>query len=1059
MSIRVVAIVLLPAVLATSAEQRQATDVVCFPMADTAPWQEVQARSGVVRSGRYKGMIDYNATSRPTSVGAVPYSVHYALIVGKEGEQVGPDSILKPREGLAGIGLAKPTSANWYSLAAVDVSVNGRSMGEVRGKMWQRRMANREEVQMRWAAPEGKTTLTFAVCDGDDHLRVRGEVEPTTEIYSLDVTLRCFPGGFRQPRDRRVSTAKRELKAGQRFALQLDEFWIHYWDAVLDYAKDPKRSQGSCALMSLPEEAPIVRVNVGEYAVTTTLSYPPRTRRFQLALWELPRLSVAQARARLEEVTEGIEPALGRSPSAPVPHEGVAPGEIVAAGRPRATLVVPSEPREREVAAAREIQDYVTRMSGAVLPLVRDSADVPGNRLLIGRTRFTDRADTRIDRGRLGDEGFVVKTVGRDLVVCGGSDFGTQYAACALLEHLGIGWFVDAPMGEVVPRRRDIRTEALDICGKPDFPMRWVGRGRWAVRNRCNRTNGAYRIESGIYHTQDRLMPIEKLHGPHPEYYAITQRHRGSEKGRVKLCTANVEVARLVAREMAQIAVSDPNIRLVSLPPSDGTMYCDCPHCQALDEIGVPRDQRMSRRLMLFYNTVAEELERLRPGMRMLVGAYHIYTRPPRDESIRAHPSISVIICHYNAYCLAHPVNDPSCQQNQAYRELIRRWQEIGCKVFFYEYYVKGEWLSMLWPITRSIGADIPHFKSIDVEGVYTQYSPAQAWTLGLQYYVAARLLWDCDQNVGELIDAYCNGLFGKAGPVMRELYDTLDRAMANCGRCIGAAGWANGPAVFTPELCDKLAGLLARAEAAADSDLVRQRLKKVEASLYFTTQLNNFLRMQQAAHQNPDIAARADAFGEAADFLERLVAEARTDRKRFGHAVSPVMLYMTRFIERCRQYAQTHRVASLPRLGSLPKQWRFSLDPQQKGADERWFAPDYDDSDWRRIEIRKTWESQGYDYDGFAWYRVRFDLPVAQLKRPPSFLFEAVDGEAWVYLNGRHLVHHKGWDEPFVAKPPANVLNATGNVLAVRVWDGSGNGGIWKDVYVVEDVSRAPNQ
>ena len=38
---------------------------------------------------------------------------------------------------------------------------------------------------------------------------------------------------------------------------------------------------------------------------------------------------------------------------------------------------------------------------------------------------------------------------------------------------------------------------------------------------------------------------------------------------------------------------------------------------------------------------------------------------------------------------------------------------------------------------------------------------------------------------------------------------------------------------------------------------------------------------------------------------------------------------------------------------------------------------PNFDDSNWKRIFMPGTWEDQGFPgYDGYAWYRIRFQLP-----------------------------------------------------------------------------------
>ena len=165
---------------------------------------------------------------------------------------------------------------------------------------------------------------------------------------------------------------------------------------------------------------------------------------------------------------------------------------------------------------------------------------------------------------------------------------------------------------------------------------------------------------------------------------------------------------------------------------------------------------------------------------------------------------------------------------------------------------------------------------------------------------------------------------------------------------------------------------------------------------------------------------------------------------------------YLGRVLENARRRAAQAKLALGETIADLPKSWKFRLDPENVGEKGKWFAPDHDDGDWKDIEIGKTWESQGYDYDGYAWYRLRLTLKQEWLSQPARLKFEAVDGVAWVYLDSELLAHHEGWDEPFaVPLDPEKVKPDTPHVLAVRVYDGSNQGGIWRPV----TLQRVPTQ
>src|SRR5215813_14060676 len=45
-------------------------------------------------------------------------------------------------------------------------------------------------------------------------------------------------------------------------------------------------------------------------------------------------------------------------------------------------------------------------------------------------------------------------------------------------------------------------------------------------------------------------------------------------------------------------------------------------------------------------------------------------------------------------------------------------------------------------------------------------------------------------------------------------------------------------------------------------------------------------------------------------------------------------------------------------------------------GDDMQWKEVSFNDTKWKVIKTNITWEEQGYDYDGYAWYRFHFKLP-----------------------------------------------------------------------------------
>ena len=150
----------------------------------------------------------------------------------------------------------------------------------------------------------------------------------------------------------------------------------------------------------------------------------------------------------------------------------------------------------------------------------------------------------------------------------------------------------------------------------------------------------------------------------------------------------------------------------------------------------------------------------------------------------------------------------------------------------------------------------------------------------------------------------------------------------------------------------------------------------------------------------------------------------------------------------------------NLKKVISLEGSWRFSI-----GDDPAWAEPAYDDSDWDRVFVPKSWENNGFDdYNGYAWYRKSFQFTDSMNEETLFLMLGYIDDVDEVYLNGK-LIGASGVMPPLVRTAynilrkyplPAELLNKNGkNILAVRVFDEYLDGGIYSGpvgIYYDED-------
>jgi len=115
----------------------------------------------------------------------------------------------------------------------------------------------------------------------------------------------------------------------------------------------------------------------------------------------------------------------------------------------------------------------------------------------------------------------------------------------------------------------------------------------------------------------------------------------------------------------------------------------------------------------------------------------------------------------------------------------------------------------------------------------------------------------------------------------------------------------------------------------------------------------------------------------------------------------------------------------------------------------EKFFQPEFDDSAWEKTDIKDG--KQDPFSDRYVFYRRWVEVPGDWKGRKIKVLFGGVDDNCVVYMNGRKVARHKGYDQPFEADVTEAVKTGDKNLLAVLADNSRGRGcGIWKGVSLV---------
>ena len=107
----------------------------------------------------------------------------------------------------------------------------------------------------------------------------------------------------------------------------------------------------------------------------------------------------------------------------------------------------------------------------------------------------------------------------------------------------------------------------------------------------------------------------------------------------------------------------------------------------------------------------------------------------------------------------------------------------------------------------------------------------------------------------------------------------------------------------------------------------------------------------------------------------------------------------------------------------------------------------EFNDKNWPEIKVPSLWENQQIgNIDGIVWMRKTVVLTAEQAKSEAILHLAKVDDEDQTFVNGIQIGTNNIWDKQRIYKIPANVLKEGTNVIAVRITDYSGGGGIYGD-------------
>jgi len=120
---------------------------------------------------------------------------------------------------------------------------------------------------------------------------------------------------------------------------------------------------------------------------------------------------------------------------------------------------------------------------------------------------------------------------------------------------------------------------------------------------------------------------------------------------------------------------------------------------------------------------------------------------------------------------------------------------------------------------------------------------------------------------------------------------------------------------------------------------------------------------------------------------------------------------------------------------------WAQKNDP---GTKQGWENAAANRDGWKTVQMPQPFEKAGLpDFDGIVWFRRTFELPAGWAGRPLKLGLGPIDDIDTTFVNGKKVGQMNRYDLNRVYTIPASLLKQGENVIAVRVLDTGGEGGM----------------
>lgn len=475
--------------------------------------------------------------------------------------------------------------------------------------------------------------------------------------------------------------------------------------------------------------------------------------------------------------------------------------DFIKNGKSDYKIVTPKTPSAIMSYAAEEIRTLILEATGISLPVVTDAsvsyAD-DAKVISLGNNELFAKSGIKLTED-LENNGYIIKTVGKNVFIAGLNDFATTYGAIGFLE---LEFNFDMISGDTYTLNKNVTNAKLknyDVKDVPDINVRKLTNPFMTenpsnlYRMKLTPNNNDLMLGGTSVHSSFTWIPKETYNNPadtanyHPKWFSVDGTQlcwlaRGDEQERKALEDA-------FFNQMIAKTKGNSNGYIYSLTQADKYTWCQCEACLAETakyngsnaSSMIKMCNALAERIEAWMNT--EEGKPYKRDFKIFFLAYNKTLGAPvnYDEATDTFSIIDGLTCHDRVSVYIAPiemsfVKSMTDTENSRFYNAFRGWSLVCNNIMYFDYISNYNDFLVSYDVFNTLQESIARVAKADgymysALGQYGHSNAATGWQF-LRSYLVSELAWNVNLSVDELTDKFFDNFYADGSENMRKYYD-----------------------------------------------------------------------------------------------------------------------------------------------------------------------------------------------------------------------------------------------------------------------------------------------